>query len=95
MPWVPTVSALVAHCAVRLLPDPASAIAEQPLIEIAPSLKFTVPVGDVPVTVAVKVTLVPMVDGVREVVTEVVLAIGLTICDSVALVEPGLLASPL
>jgi hypothetical protein len=78
MPWAPTASAAVAHWAVRMLPEPASAIAEQPLIEVAPSLKFTVPVGDVPVTVAVKVTLAPTVDGVSEVASAVVLAIGLT-----------------
>src|SRR5215472_8893253 len=56
---VPAVSAAVAHCAVRVLPLPARATAEQPLIELAPSLKLTLPVGLEPVTDAVKVTLVP------------------------------------
>ncbi len=37
-----------------------------------PSLNVTSPVGDVPVTVAVKVTDVPYVDGFREEATVVV-----------------------
>ena len=92
---VPAASTLMANFAVRLLPDPASATAEQALIEVAPSLKFTVPAGDVPVTVAIKVTLVPAVDGVSEVASVVVFAEALTTCDSVELVEPALFASPL
>ena len=67
MPWLPTLSVAVTHFAVRALPDPVSAIAEQALIELAPSLKSTVPVGALPLTVAVKVTLLPPVDGVSEV----------------------------
>ena len=51
--------ALVLQVAVRLLPLPASATALQPLIEAPPSLKLTVPVGALPVTVAVRVTLAP------------------------------------
>jgi hypothetical protein len=92
---VPTASALVAQFAVRLLPDPVSAIAEQPLIEFAPSLKFTVPVGDTPLTVAVKVTAAPAVEGVDEVTTLVVLAALLTVCDSTELLESAFVASPL
>ncbi len=63
---VATVSVLVVHAAVRLLPLPASAIALQPAIEAPPSLKLTLPVGLLPTTVAVKVTLVPAVDGFFE-----------------------------
>ena len=84
---MPAVSALVAHCAVRVLPLPARATAEQPLIELAPSLKLTVPVGPVPLTVAVKVTLVPTVDGVSEVARLVVLVALFTTCDTALLVE--------
>jgi len=84
---VPAVSAAVAHCAVRVLPLPARATAEQPLIELAPSLKLTVPVGPVPVTLAVKVTLAPTVDGVSEVARLVVLVALFTTCDTVLLVE--------
>ena len=56
------------------MPLPVRATAEQPLIELAPSLKLTVPVGDVPVTVAVNVTLAPTFDGLAELVREVVVA---------------------
>jgi hypothetical protein len=56
---VPAARAAVAQVAVRALPLPASATAAQPAIDVAPSLKLTVPVGAVPVTVAVNVTLVP------------------------------------
>jgi len=76
---VPAASTLVAHFAVRVLPDPVSAIAEQALIEITPSLKFTVPVGDTPLTVAVKVTIVPAVEGDNDVTTLVALVALLTV----------------
>src|SRR5438046_5825896 len=72
MPCVPAARLLVLQVAVRILPEPASATALQPLIELAPSLKFTLPVGALPLTVAVKVTLLPTVDGVREVAIPVV-----------------------
>ena len=58
---VPTASADVEQVAVRVLPLPVSATAAQPAIDAAPSLKLTVPVGAEPVTVAVKVTLVPTI----------------------------------
>src|SRR5215467_6309685 len=76
MLWVPAVSALVAHCAVRVLPLPARATAEQPLIELAPSLKLTLPVGLEPVTDAVKVTLVPVDAGLIELARMVALCGG-------------------
>ena len=63
---------LVQHVAVRVLPLPASATAAQPAIDVAPSLKLTVPVGAVPVTVAVNVTLAPDVDGFSELASVVV-----------------------
>ena len=91
---VPTLSALVAQAAVRTLPLPVRETAEQPESELAPSLKLTVPVGALPVTVAVKVTLVPAVDGVSEVANPLVLVAWLTVWVSVALVEPALAASP-
>ena len=76
---VPTVRLLVAQAAVRMLPEPVSATAEHAAIEVAPSLKFTVPVGALPLTVAVKVTLVPKVDGVNELPIPVVLVTLLTV----------------
>ena len=45
--------------AVLLLPEPTSATALQPLIALPPSVKLTLPVGALPVTVAVKLTLAP------------------------------------
>jgi hypothetical protein len=78
-----------------MLPDPASAAAAQPLIDVAPSLKLTVPVGLVPLTVAMKLTLLPAVEGLSEVAMPVVLATLLTVWESAALLEPAFVASPL
>ena len=94
---VVAVRALVLHAAVLLLPLPTSAIALQPAIELPPSLKLTLLVGLLPATVAVKVTLVPAVDGFFELTSVVVVGAGpaeLTTCDSVALLDARLLASP-
>ena len=91
---MPTARAAVTHFAVRALPDPVSAIAEQPLIVVVPSLKVTVPVGATPLTVAVKVTLTPTVDGVSEVtVLEVLIAL-LIVCESAELFDAVFEASP-
>ncbi len=80
--------------AVRMFPEPPTLEAEQPLIDVEPSLKLTVPVGELPLTVAVNVMLVPTVAGVSDVATPVVLVAPFTVCDSVALVEPEFAASP-
>src|SRR2546430_11946401 len=72
---VPAASVLVVHAAVRLLPLPANAAAEHPAIDVAPSLKLTVPVGLAPVTVAVKVTFAPTVAGLEELMSVVVVAV--------------------
>ena len=97
MECVPALSALVLHCAVRALPEPVSVTAEHAASDAAPSLKFTVPVGALPLTVAVKVTFVPTFDGLEELESVVVVAPPppLTTCDSATLVEPLLVASPL
>src|SRR5712691_7295468 len=95
MECVAAASTLVLHCAVRVLPEPASAIALQPEIETPPSVKLMLPVGLKPVTEAVKVTLAPALDGLAELDTVVVLATLFTVCVSVLLVEALLLASPL
>ena len=77
--------------ALLLLPLPVgSATALQPLSVVPSAVKPTLPVGALPVTVAVNVTLAPTVDGVKEVARPVLLVALLTICDSVALVEPAL-----
>ena len=92
---VPPASALVAHCAIRELPVPLSATAEQPLIDAPPSLKLTVPVGAVPVTVAVKVTIAPNVEGFSELVRAVLDVEAFTTWANVELVDALLFASPL
>lgn len=63
---VAAVRALVLQAAVLLLPLPVSAIALQPVIELPPSVKLTLPVGLLPATVAVKVTLLPKAEGLSE-----------------------------
>ena len=70
-----------------------NATALQPLSVVPLAVKATVPVGALPVTVAVKVTLVPTIDGLAELATPVVVVV-LTTCASTALPEPLLLASP-
>ena len=57
------------------------------------AVKATLPVGALPVTVAVKVTFAPTADGLAELARLVVLAV-LTTCDKAALPEPLLPASP-
>src|SRR3984893_11561919 len=93
---VPSERLLVVHVAVRELPAPATADAAQPLIEVTPSLKFTLPVGAVPATLAVKVTFTPTVDGFSELMSVVVLAVcdELTTCDNGALLDGLLAPSP-
>src|ERR1051326_1757084 len=78
---VPTARLLVLHVAVFVLPLPLSATALQPVRELPPSVKFTLPVGVVPVTVAVKVTFVPTVAGVDDVASVVVLGAWLPLAE--------------
>src|SRR6266567_3869947 len=73
MLWLPAARLAVAQVAVRMLPEPPIATALQPEIETPPSVKFTLPVGALPLTVAVKVTLPPAVDGLEELASVVVL----------------------
>ena len=91
---VPVVSAAVLHAAVRALPDPVSATAPQLAMLVPPSVKLTVPVGALPVTVAVKVTLAPTIEGLAELVIPVAVPDVLTTCDSTALLDAVLPASP-
>ena len=92
---VPTVSADVAQIAVRMLPLPLTGAAAQPTIDAPPSRKLTLPVGALPLTVAVKVTLAPNNDGVCELAIPVVLVEVLIVCDSVELLDAASFASPL
>ena len=74
---MPTARLAVLQTAIRLLPLPVSATALQPLSEVLPSaVKLTLPVGLLPVTVAVKVTLAPAVAGFSELESVVVVVVG-------------------
>ena len=95
---VPTARLLVLQRAVLTvaLPLLVSDTEAHLLIVLAPSVKATVPVGALPVTLAVKVTRVPTVDGLSELASVVVLvALLLITCDRGVLAEPILAASPL
>ena len=95
MLWLPTARPLVVQAAVRVLPLPLSATALQPDKEVPPSVKLTVPVGELPLTVAVNVTLAPTTEGLIELERVVLVATPFTVCVSTALVDVPLLASPL
>ena len=72
----PTLSALVAQTAVRVFPEPVSAIAPQFAIVVPPSVKLTVPVGATPATAAVKDTVDPTVAMLLDELTVVVVDVG-------------------
>ena len=84
----------VVQVAVRVFPDPESDLAEQPEIDVPPRVKFTVPLGADPVTVALKVTLAPTADGLSELASVVVVPASVTTCERPALVEGALPPSP-
>ena len=94
MLWVPTARLDVVHAAVRELPLPLNANAEQPEIDVPPSWKLTLPVGALPVTVAVNVTPVPTVDGLCELAMIVLLTTAVMPWESAGLVDAPLPASP-
>ena len=75
---VPAGIALVGQVAILELALPAgSETAPQPVMVVPPSVKATGPVGAVPVTVAVKVTLLPTREGLTELASVVVVGGGL------------------
>ena len=83
------------HAAVLELAEPAgNATALQPVKVVPSAVKPTLPVGALPVTVAVKVTFAPTSDGLAELATAAVLVALFTVCVSVLLVEPLLPLSP-
>ena len=90
---VPAAREDVEQAAVRVLPLPVRATALQPVMDVPPLVKLTLPVGASPVTDAVNVTLAPATDGFAELASVVVVA-DLTTCDSVLLVDATLPASP-
>ena len=91
MLFTPTASAELAQAAVRVLPEPVSATDEQPDSELPLAVKATVPVGAVPVTLAVKLTLWPCVDGLTELASAVVVGVSeppaVTLTSSCVVVE--------
>ena len=69
-----------------------TACAVQPAIEMPLFVKPTVPVGELPVMVAVNVTLAPNADGFTELVTVVVVDVpppGVVICTVIVPAAPG------
>ena len=91
---VPALRLAVLQVAVFELAVPVgSATALQPLSVVPSAVKATLPVGALPVTVAVKVTFAPTAAGLAELARLVVLTV-LTTCDKAALPEPLLPASP-
>src|SRR5512143_2214828 len=70
--WVPAARLPVVQAAVRVLPLPERARPVQPASAEPPSARSTVPVGLVPVTVAVRVTGTPASAGLRELESDVV-----------------------
>ena len=73
----PTARPLVLQTAVRAPPYHAeTATAEHPAMDVPPSVKLTVPVGLLPVTVAVNLTVAPNAAGLSELVNVVVDATG-------------------
>ena len=91
---VPMARLDVMHAAVRELPLPVNATAEQPEIDVPPSWKLTLPAGALPVTVAVNVKLAPAATGFAELPRFVVVPATATTCDSALLVDAALLALP-
>src|SRR4030095_14667253 len=94
---VPALRLAVLQLAVFELAVPVgSATALQPLSVVPSAVKATLPVGALPVTVAVEGTFAATADGLSELARLVVLAVLLpTPCDKAALLEPLLAASPL
>ena len=76
MLWLPAVSAAVAQVALPAL----TACAVQPAMALPLLVNPTVPLGALPVTVAVSVTLTPNVDGLSELASVVLLVALLTVC---------------
>ena len=91
---VPTARLDVVHAAVRELPLPVKDTAAHPTIDVPPSWKLTLPVGALPVTVAVSVTLAPAATELAELIRFVVVFATPTTCDSAPLVDVALLALP-
>ena len=86
-------SADVVHIDVRVPPEPVRPTAPHPEIATPSLVKATAPVGALPLTDAVNVTLVPTTTGLAE-VASVVADADLTTCDKGALVDAPLAELP-
>ena len=94
MLWVPATSPALVQVAVPVLPELNSGTEEHEPIDAPPSEKLTLPLGEMPVTVAVNVTLDPAGEGLSELARMVALPPAPTDWNNVGLVDPTLLASP-
>jgi len=94
----PAASDEIVHAAVRLLPLPLKLTAVHPPIDAPSEVNATPPVGALPLTVAVNVTLLPGAEGFCELPSVVVVGVGppaaLTTCDNGVLVEATFKPSP-
>src|SRR5450631_1015495 len=73
---VPALRLLVLHVAILELAAPAGSVsAPQPVMVVPSAVKATLPVGAVPATAAVNVTLAPTTDGLPELDSVVLLAV--------------------
>src|SRR6476660_2231049 len=72
MAWLPPLKVLIVQVALGALPPPDSATAAHPASAVPPSLKLTLPVGPVPLTLAVSTTLVPALAGLAALPSAVV-----------------------
>ena len=79
--------------AVRELPLPVNVTAAQVAIDVLPSLKLMLPVGELPPTVAVNVTTVPRLLGFKDVARLIVL-FTMTTCAMAGLLDPAFPLSP-
>src|SRR2546427_428246 len=75
MEWLPSAKLEVMQAAVRILPLPLSAALAHPAIVVPESAKLTVPVGAVPLTVAVNVMLAPTAEGLGVLASAVVVLV--------------------
>jgi hypothetical protein len=76
MLFAPNPRPAVEHTAVFTFPPPTSAMALQPLIVAPFALNATMPVGPLPETVAVSVTVSPTFTGFAELASETCAAVG-------------------
>src|SRR2546425_9410427 len=91
---VPAVRLAVLQVAVLVLPVPAgSATAPQPVSVFPSAVKATLPVGALPLIVAVKVTLAPRLDGLAEELSVVVDGVPVAVHASTSVIRDQVLSA--